>query len=193
MSADDVAGGGPGSEIIAEANRAIRAITALPRPVVAVVQGPAAGVGVSMALACDLVLASDKAFFMLAFTQVGLMPDGGASALIAAAIGRIRAMRMALLAERLPATEAFSAGLVSAVYPAEKFDAEVDKVVSKLLAGPVVAYAKTKDAINATTLTELDAALEREFRGQSVLLRSHDFSEGATAFQQRRTPNFTDR
>jgi enoyl-CoA hydratase len=155
MSADDVAGGGPGTEIIAEANRAIRAITALPRPVVAVVQGPAAGVGVSLALACDLVLASDKAFFMLAFTQVGLMPDGGASALIAAAIGRIRAMRMALLAERLPATEAWSAGLVTAVYPDEEFDAEVDKVVSKLLGGPVVAYAKTKDAINATTLTEL--------------------------------------
>ena len=192
MSADDVVGGGPGSEIIAEANRAIRAITALPRPVVAVVQGPAAGVGVSLALACDLVLASDKAFFMLAFTQVGLMPDGGASALIAAAIGRIRAMRMALLAERLPATEALSAGLVTAVYPAEDLDAEVDKVVSKLVVGPVVAYAKTKDAINATTLTELDNALEREFRGQSLLLRSHDFIEGATAFQQRRTPNFTD-
>lgn len=192
MSADDVAGGGPGSEIIAEANRAIRAITALPRPVVAVVQGPAAGVGVSLALACDLVLASDKAFFLLAFTQVGLMPDGGASALIAAAIGRIRAMRMALLAERLPATEALSAGLVTAVYPAEDLDAEVDKVVSKLVAGPVVAYAKTEDAINATTLTELDNALEREFRGQSLLLRSHDFIEGATAFQQRRTPNFTD-
>jgi enoyl-CoA hydratase len=192
MSADDVAGGGPGTEIIAEANRAIRAITALPRPVVAVVQGPAAGVGVSLALACDLVLASDKAFFMLAFTRVGLMPDGGSSALIAAAIGRIRAMRMALLAERLPATEAWSTGLVTAVYPDEEFDAEVDKVVSKLLGGPVVAYAKTKDAINATTLTGLDNALEREFRGQSVLLRSHDFIEGARAFQQRRTPNFTD-
>jgi enoyl-CoA hydratase len=193
MSADDVAGGGPGTEIIAEANRAIRAITALPRPVVAVVQGPAAGVGVSLALACDLVLASDKAFFMLAFTQVGLMPDGGASALVAAAIGRIRALRMALPAERLPAAEALSAGLVTAVYPAEELDAEVDKVVSKLVAGPVVAYAKTKDAINAATLTELEPAPEREFQGQSVLLRSHDFIEGATAFQQRRTPNFTDR
>jgi enoyl-CoA hydratase len=152
-----------------------------------------AGIAVSLALACDLVLASDKAFFMLAFTQVGLMPDGGASALIAAAIGRIRAMRMALLAERLPASEALSAGLVTAVYPAEEFDAEVDKVVSKLLGGPVVAYAKTEDAINASTLTELDNTLEREFRGQSLLLRSHDFIEGATAFQQRRTPNFTDR
>lgn len=190
MSAEDVTGG---TDIIAEANRAVRAITALPRPVVAVVHGPAAGVGVSLALACDLVLASETAFFMLAFTQVGLMPDGGASALIAAAIGRIRAMRMALLAERLPAADALSWGLVSAVYPAEDFAAEVDKVVSKLLAGPVVAYGRTKDAINATTLTELDSALERELQGQTVLSRSHDFIEGATAFQQRRTPSFTDR
>jgi enoyl-CoA hydratase len=99
---------------------------------------------------------------------------------------------MALLAERLPAAEALSAGLVTAVYPADGFDAEVDKVISRLLAGPVVAYAKTKDAINAATLTELDAALEREYRGQSILLRSPDLREGATAFQERRTPNFTD-
>jgi len=195
VSADDMSGnsGVPPDEIILEVNRLIRAITALPHPVVAVVQGPAAGVGVSIALACDLVLASDKAFFMLAFTKIGLMPDGGASALVAAAIGRIGAMRMALLAERLSASDALSAGLVTAVYPAEDFDAEVDKVISKLLAAPVVAYAKTKSAINAATLTELDSALEREFQGQSVLLRSPDLIEGATAFQQRRTPNFTDR
>jgi len=192
MGADDVSGA-LGSEIITAANRAILAITALPRPVVAVVQGPAAGVGVSLALACDVVLASEKAFFMLAFTQVGLMPDGGASALVAAAVGRIRAMRMALLAERVPAAEALAWGLATAVYPVEDFDAEVGKVVSKLVAGPVVAYAKTKDAINATALTELDAALEREFQGQSVLVRSPDFIEGATAFQQRRTADFTDR
>ena len=192
MGADDVSGA-LGSEIITAANRAILAITALPRPVVAVVQGPAAGVGVSLALACDVVLASEKAFFMLAFTQVGLMPDGGASALVAAAVGRIRAMRMALLAGRVPAAEALAWGLATAVYPVEDFDAEVGKVVSKLVAGPVVAYAKTKDAINATALTELDAALEREFQGQSVLVRSPDFIEGATAFQQRRTADFTDR
>jgi enoyl-CoA hydratase len=138
-------------------------------------------------------LASEKAFFMLAFTKIGLMPDGGASALVAAAIGRIRAMRMALLAERLPAAEALSAGLVSAVYPAETFDADVDKVISTLLAGPAVAYAKTKAAVNAATLTELDAALEREFQGQAGLLHSHDFKEGATAFRERRTPSFSDR
>ncbi len=192
MSADDLAGAGPGTEVLEQANRAVRAITALPRPVVAVVHGPAAGVGVSLALACDVVLASETAFFMLAFTRIGLMPDGGASALVAAAIGRIRAMRMALLAERLPAVDALSWGLVSAVYPAEDFDAEVDKVVAKLLAGPAAAYARTKDAINAATLTELEPALQREFDGQAVLLRSHDFIEGATAFQDRRTPQFGD-
>jgi enoyl-CoA hydratase len=192
MSADDVSGGGLGTETLVEANRAIRAITALPRPVVAVVQGPAAGVGVSLALACDLVLASDKAFFTLAFIKVGLMPDGGASALVAAAIGRIQAMRMALLAEWLPAADALACGLVSAVYAADDFEAEVNKVLSGLLSGPAVAFAKTKDAINAATLTELDSALERELEGQALLLRSPDFIEGATAFQQRRTPNFTD-
>ena len=74
------------------------------------VQGAAAGVGASLALACDVVLASEKAFFMLAFTKIGLMPDGGASALVAAAVGRIRAMRMALLAERIPAADAYGLG-----------------------------------------------------------------------------------
>ena len=192
MSADDVAGAGPGDELILAANRVVRAITALPRPVVAIVQGPAAGVGVSIALACDLVLASDAAFFMLAFTKIGLMPDGGASALIAAAIGRIGAMRMALLAERLPAADALAAGLISAVYPADEFDAEVDKVVSGLLNGPAVAFAKTKHAINAATLTELEPTLQRELDGQSVLLKSHDFREGARAFQERRRADFTD-
>jgi enoyl-CoA hydratase len=194
ISADDMSGSGGVSpdEIVLEINRLIRAITVLPHPVVAVVQGPTAGVGVSLALACDVVLASDKAFFMLAFTKIGLMPDGGASALVAAAVGRIRAMQMALLPERLPAEQALSWGLVSAVFPHDDFVSEVDKVIARLVAGPVVAFAKTKLAINAATLTEVDPALQREFDGQAVLLRSPDLREGATAFQQRRTPNFTD-
>jgi enoyl-CoA hydratase len=195
IGADDVSGNGgvPPDEIVLQVNRMIRAIAALPHPVVAVVQGPAAGVGVSLALACDVVLASEKAFFMLAFTNIGLMPDGGASALVAAAVGRIRAMRMALLPDRLRAAEALSWGLVSAVYPADEFDAEVDKVIARLAAGPAVAFAKTKHAINAATLTELNSALELEFQGQSTLLAAHDLKEGITAFQERRTPQFTDR
>jgi enoyl-CoA hydratase len=183
--------GGP-TDIVAEANRAVRTIAALPHPVVAAVQGPAAGVGVSLALACDLVLASDTAFFMLAFTKIGLMPDGGASALIAAAVGRIRAMKMALLAERISAADALQWGLVSSVYPADTFDAEVGAVMASLVAGPRVAFAKTKEAVNAATLAELDAALDREHRGQSALLTSRDFREGVQAFQERRVPRFSD-
>jgi enoyl-CoA hydratase len=141
-------------DVLAAANRAVRAIVALPKPVVSVVQGPAAGVGVSLAISADVILASDKAYFVLAFTKIGLMPDGGASALVAAAIGRTRAMRMALLAERLPAAEALAAGLVSAVYPAEDLDAAVDEVIATLKSGPAVALRKTKQAINAATLTE---------------------------------------
>jgi enoyl-CoA hydratase len=164
----------------------------LPQPVVAVVEGPAAGVGASLALACDVVLASEKAFFMLAFTKIGLMPDGGASALIAASVGRHRAMRMALMAERIPAAEAFEWGLVTAVYPTDQFDAEVAQVVSALVTGPAVALRKTKHAINAATLVELEDALEREKRGQLMLLESNDFREGTRAFQQRRAANFAD-
>src|SRR3984957_2210140 len=194
ISEDDQKSGGGSSAttIIDEAIRAVRSIAALPKPAVAVVHGPAAGVAASLALACDVVLASEKAFFMLAFTKIGLMPDGGASALVAAAVGRIRAMRMALLAERIPAREAFDWGLVTAVYPADTFDAEVDKVVSQLVSGPAVALRKTKDAINAATLTELDAAMERERRGQLALLGADDFREGTRAFQQRREAKFSD-
>ena len=183
---------GTPADVLDAANDAVRSIVNLPQPVVAVVQGPAAGVGASLALACDVVLASEKAFFMLAFTKIGLMPDGGASAMIAAAVGRIRAMRMALLAERIPAAEALEWGLVTAAYPADQFDAEVDKVVATLAAGPALALRNTKRAINAATLTEFEGALEREKQGQLVLIDSHDFREGTRAFQQRRTPNFTD-
>jgi enoyl-CoA hydratase len=189
--ADPGASGTP-PDVLDAANGAVRSIVNLPQPVVAVVQGPAAGVGASLALACDVVLASEKAFFMLAFTKIGLMPDGGASALIAASVGRHRAMRMALLAERIPAAEAHDWGLVTAVHPADQFDAEVDKVVATLASGPVAALRKTKDAINAATLTELETALEREKQGQLVLISSNDFREGTKAFQQRRPAKFTD-
>ncbi len=192
IGADDTGDGHEPMETLIQANRAVRAIVDLPRPVVAVVQGPTAGVGVSLALACDLVLASEEAFFLLAFTKIALMPDGGASALVAAAIGRTRAMKMALLAERLTATEAAQWGLISAVYPATELQAESTKVVERLLTGPAVAYAKTKNAINSATLSDLDAALARETAGQHVLLNAADLREGIKAFQDKRAPVFTD-
>jgi enoyl-CoA hydratase len=179
-------------ETLLQANRAVRAIVDMPRPVVAVVQGPTAGVGVSLALACDLVIASEAAFFLLAFTKIGLMPDGGATALVAANIGRTRAMKMALLADRVSAAEALEWGMVSAVHKAEDLEAETEKLIKRLLAGPAVALSKTKQAINAATLSDFDAALSRETAGQHVLLHSPDLREGMKAFQEKRAPNFSD-
>jgi enoyl-CoA hydratase len=180
------------ADLIEAANQAVRAIASLPQPVVAAVHGPAVGGGLSLAMACDVVVASEAAYFMLSATKIGLMPDCGASSLIAAAVGRIRAMRMALLAERISASDALRWGLVTAVYPADRFDAEVDNLLGSLVTGPAAAIRNTKEAIDVSSLRGLQAALEREKQGQSALLGSPDFVEGATAFQQRRAPYFTD-
>ena len=172
------------------ANRIIRAITMLPKPCVAAVNGVAAGVGCSAALACDLVVATESASFLLAFARVGLMPDGGASATVAASIGRARAMRMALLGEAMPAKEAYDAGLVSHLVVDAEFDETVSKLVRRLASGPPLAYAATKKAVNAATLDRLEEALERERSGQTVLLRTADAAEGMRAFSEKRRPAF---
>ncbi|MDR3662614.1 MAG: enoyl-CoA hydratase [Mycobacterium sp.] len=179
--------------VLNAANRAVAALVNLPKPAIAVLHGAAAGVGVSLALACDIVLAAEQSYLLLAFTKIGLMPDGGASALVAASIGRARAMRMALLAEKLPATEAYAAGLVSSVHHADDLEAEVDRVIEVLKSGPAVALRKTKQAINDATLTELNNTFARETAGQIQLLNAADFREGVQSFQQRRVPVFSDR
>lgn len=172
------------------ANRIIRAITTLDKPVVAAVNGVAAGVGCSAALAADIVVAAESASFLLAFARIGLMPDGGATATVAASIGRARAMRMALLAEPLTAREAYDAGLVTHLASDEEFPELVAKIVRRLATGPPLAYAATKKAINAATLHQLDNALERERSGQTALLRTEDVAEGMRAFGERRRPEF---
>jgi len=172
------------------ANRIVRAVTTLPKPCVAAVNGVAAGVGCSTALACDLVVAAESASFLLAFARIGLMPDGGASATVAASIGRARAMRMALLGEAMPAKEAYDAGLVSHLAADAESDEIVAKLVRRLAAGPPLAYAATKKAVNAATLDRLEEALERERSGQTVLLRTADAAEGMRAFSEKRRPAF---
>lgn len=172
------------------ANRIIRAITGSPKPVVAAVNGVAAGVGCSAALACDLVVAAESASFLLAFSRIGLMPDGGATATVAASVGRARAMRMALLAEPMAAREAYDAGLVSHLAADGDFEEAVEAVVGRLTAGPPLAYAATKKAVNGATLHRLEDALERERHGQTVLLRTDDAAEGMRAFTQKRRPVF---
>lgn len=172
------------------ANRIIRAITGLDKPVVAAVNGVAAGVGCSAALACDLVVAAESAGFLLAFARIGLMPDGGSTATVAASIGRARAMRMALLAEPLGARAAYDAGLVTHVAEDDDFAELVASVVGRLAVGPPLAFAATKKAINAATLSQLEPALQRERTGQSLLLQTDDVAEGMRAFGERRRPEF---
>jgi enoyl-CoA hydratase len=172
------------------ANRIIRAIVRLDKPVVAAVNGIAAGVGCSAALACDLVVAKRSAAFLLAFARVGLMPDGGATASVAASVGRARAMRMALLGEVLPAQVAYDAGLISHLVSDDEFDPFVAKLVKGLSFGPPLAYAATKRAVNAATLGHLDDALELERTGQTSLLRTSDVAEGMRAFGEKRRPVF---
>lgn len=189
LGGDDPAAGYDGGSVDG-ANALVRAVTDLAVPVVCGLNGVAAGVGVPLALACDLVVARRSAFLTLAFTRIGLMPDGGATALLAAAVGRARAMRLALLSERIGAEEAHAAGLVSHVVDDEAYDAALADVVSRLAAGPPLAYAATKKAVNATTLGDLEGAFARERSGQSVLLRTADAREGMAAFGGKRRPEF---
>jgi enoyl-CoA hydratase/carnithine racemase len=172
------------------ANRIIRAIVTLDKPVVAAVNGVAAGVGCSAALAADVIVAKESATFLLAFARIGLMPDGGTTATVAASIGRARAMRMGLLAEPLTAREAHDAGLITHVAPDAEYDDLVATIVRRLASGPPLAYAATKRAINVATLGHLEDALERERVGQTVLLRTADVAEGMRAFSERRRPEF---
>lgn len=172
------------------ANRIVRAVTMLDRPVVAGVRGVAAGVGCSLALACDLVVAAGSARFLLAFSRIGLMPDGGVTATVAASVGRARAMRMALLGEGLTGQEAYGAGLVSHVAPDAEHAEVVETLVRRVATGPPLAYAATKKAVNAATLAHLEDALARERSGQTVLLRTADAAEGMRAFAERRRPEF---
>ncbi|KIA66195.1 enoyl-CoA hydratase-related protein [Nocardia vulneris] len=174
------------------ANRLVKAIVDAPIPVVVRVKGAAAGVGVGIALAADLIYASEDAYLLLAFINIGLMPDGGAAAMIAAAAGRTLAAEMALLGERLPAAAAKAAGLFTAVVPEAELDAKVAAAVAKLAAGPRRALELTKQALNQATLTSLDAALAAEKSGQSELLTSPDFAEGATAMLTKRKAVFAD-
>ncbi|MBV6755662.1 enoyl-CoA hydratase [Rhodococcus opacus] len=182
--------GPPSSATIDAANRVAATVRAFPRPVIGAVNGPAAGVGVSLALACDLTIATESSYFLLAFTKVGLMPDGGATALVAASIGRARALKMALLAERLPAREALAAGLIADVYPDDEFATTVDALARRLTDGPSEAFHFTKDAVNDATLAELDNAFARERSGQIDLLAAPDFQEGVAAFREKRPAVF---
>lgn len=172
------------------ANAMIRAITQAPVPVIAEVNGPAAGVGVSIALAADLTYAGNNAYFILSFVNIGLMPDGGASALVPAAIGRARAAEMMLLGERVSAEDAEWFGLVSRTVPDEELESHVQSIAVRTSKGPRRALELTKQALNASTLDCLESALAREKIGQAELLTGSDFAEGVAAMLEKRPAKF---
>ncbi len=172
------------------ANRVIRAVVGLDKPVLAAVNGVAAGVACSAALASDIIVAAESAAFLLPFSRIGLMTDGGSSASVAASIGRARAMRMALLAEPMSAQEALDCGLITHVAPDEDFDTLVATLAHRLASGPAIAQSGIKKAINAATLPHLEDALDREHTGQRALFTTRDFVEGIDAFAEGRRPVF---
>jgi 2-(1,2-epoxy-1,2-dihydrophenyl)acetyl-CoA isomerase len=171
----------------------IRAVRELPKPVVAAVNGPTAGLGCSLALACDLVLAAESAYFLFAFTRIGLLPDGGATALLPARVGMARAAELALLAEPLSARDALAWGLVNRVCPdGELLDAAF-ALARRLAAGPTLAYASVKRAFNAHAYPHLAAQIELESDLQQELAGSDDYAEGLAAFRDKRPAAFTGR
>jgi 2-(1,2-epoxy-1,2-dihydrophenyl)acetyl-CoA isomerase len=168
----------------------IAGIRRLEKPVVAAVNGPAVGIGASLAFACDLVLAAESAFFGLAFVNIGLMPDGGSTLFVPAAVGKARSFQMALLGERIPAQKALEWGLVNYVHPDDRLMEEAGALVERLASGPTRSYASSKKALNNMLYPNLDGQLDLEAELQHALARTRDFTEGVSAFVERRDPTF---
>jgi 2-(1,2-epoxy-1,2-dihydrophenyl)acetyl-CoA isomerase len=168
----------------------ISAVRRLEKPVVAAVNGPAVGIGASLALSCDLVLAAESAYFGLAFVNIGLMPDGGSTLFVPAAVGKARAFQMALLGERVDAERALSWGLVNFVHPNAALMDEANTLMTKLAAGPTRSYAASKRALNRMLYRDLEGQLDLEAELQHALARTKDFQEGVLAFVERREADF---
>jgi 2-(1,2-epoxy-1,2-dihydrophenyl)acetyl-CoA isomerase len=169
----------------------ITGLRLMPKPVIAAVNGPAAGIGLSLALACDLVVAAESAFFQLAFVNIGLVPDGGSSLFVPARVGFTRAAELAMLGERLDAATALSWGLINRVWPDAEFAGQSDALLDRLASGATQSYAGTKRQLNRWMYERMDAQLEFEAGIQRELAASGDFAEGVAAFVAKRPPRFT--
>ena len=169
----------------------IKGIRELPKPVVAAVNGPAVGIGCSLALACDLIWAAESAVFGLAFVNIGLVPDGGSTFLVPVAAGKARALEMALLGDPIPAEKALDWGLINRVVPDGELMGEARDLAGRLAQGPTRSYAQSKRALNNSFLKIMDEQLDLEADIQGEMVTSADFIEGVTAFVEKRDPRFT--
>ncbi len=174
-------------------HESILALRRMPKPVVAAVHGAAAGAGLSIALACDLTIAADSAYFTLAYCNIGTSPDGGSTFALPRIVGVKKAMEIAMLGERFDAQTALDYGLVNRVIPAADFDAEVAALTQWLATGPTVALGHTKRLLNNSLDASLETQLERETEAFADCTATDDFPEGITAFLEKRRAAFAGR
>lgn len=171
----------------------MKAIRELPKPVVAAVNGGAVGIGCSLALCCDLIVAAESSYLLLAFVNIGLVADGGSSLFVPNRAGLARATEMMMLGERIPAPQALEWGLINRVVADEDLDAESRALTDRLATGPTKAYAATKQELNAFAYANMDEQLELEATLQQQMANSDDMIEGVSAFLAKRPPNFSGR
>ena len=172
-------------------NPIIRALRAMGQPVIAAVNGVAAGAGASLAFACDLRIAAADARFVLAFGRIGLVPDSGATWLLPRLVGSARAAEMAFVGDPVSAEDALRFGLVSSVVPPADLLTEARAIADRIAAGAPLAMALTKGAFERPETIDLETALEGEAKLQGIAGASADHAEGLAAFREKRTPRFT--
>ena len=176
--------------LIERVNDTVRTITEMPKPVIAVVEGAAAGIGMSLVLACDLALAADNSYFTTAYRSIGATPDGGLSFHLPRHVGLKQAMRLLLLGERFDARQAVQMGLVNEVVPLSDLDARLEQLVAALLTGPREALSQTKRLLRRSLQRNLDQQLQDEAACFIQSLQSPDFAEGVRAFLEKRPAKF---
>jgi len=183
---------GPGLDrILAEHfNPLIRQMRALPKPIVMAVNGIAAGAGANIALAGDVIVASERASFVQAFSKIGLVPDSGGSYILPRLVGFAKASAWMMLADNVNAKDAERAGLIYKVFPAQEMLVEALKVARHLATQPTLAYAGIKEALNKSLFSGLDDQLELEREQQNAMGETLDHKEGVAAFMEKRPPNF---
>ena len=180
-----------GVEVRERYNPIIRAMRGMPKPIVGAINGVAAGAGASLAMACDIRVASEAASFALAFGRVGLVPDSGATWFLPRLVGAARAAELALLNDSVGADDALRLGLVGRVVAPDQLATEAKAIAARLADGAPRAIALTKRALNAAWDHDLDAALEYEAHLQDLAGRTKDHAEGMAAFMDKRPPRFS--